>query len=443
VTRRARLARDEGQVLPLLLVGLLVVLLGISALVIDVGQAYVLKRKLQATADATALAAADVLPDVGAAGATADAFGPANKNPVAHFAVTQTVTPYCLRSVAYCYGNPAGTAPANGQANGVVVTEAADLSTTFARVLGLNTIHVTAKATACGLCGATPVDIALVVDRTGSMVDNMADLRNGVKTFLQTLDPRLDWVTLLVLPPLGGRGACDPAWSGSAYPLQYGNSYPTGSDDTYTVVRLSHDYRNADGTLNTGSALVSAVNCLQPAGSTSYRQALEQAQAELVDHGSGRPDVQRVIVFESDGAANTTPSSQFDASLPTATVGGNVVYQPRSGYSDEVMRPCGSAVDYSRGAIQPAGTTVFTVAYAVYHDDNCYQAPHAEQRGRRMVGIDYRQVLEGLSAQSALQQIASPGDAFAQASEGDMSAVFARIANKILGAKLVPDSEGP
>jgi hypothetical protein len=438
--------------MPLLAVGVLTVALGFAALVIDVGRAYLVQRQLQSVADAVALSASDSLPDVSAAATVAGQFGPANKNRVRNVAVTQSVTPWCLSSLSYCYGNTPGRAPTNGKANGVVVTEQASVPTTFAKLFGIGSIPVRAKATACGMCAVQPLDIALVIDRTGSMSDNMNDLRNGVRSFLSALDPELDYVTLLVLPPLSGRSVCSRAPDSSAYPLDYGNSYPLGSDSTYTAVRMSHDYLRADGTLNGSSSLVGAVNCLQAAGSTSYKQALVVAQDELLNHGSGRQNVQRVIVFESDGAANTTPDSAFDRNARTSTVGGSynrtTVYQPYSSRSADVLRPCGSAVDYSRNVIRPSGTLVYTVGYAVSSSDRCYQAPHAyvastNWRGTQTMGeVDYQDVAEGISAPDALAQIADPGNAVTQSTAGDMTASFQKIATKLMNARLVPDSEG-
>ena len=43
------------------------------------------------------------------------------------------------------------------------------MKTFFARVLGFDTFKVSARATACSPCGARPLDVMLVIDRTGSM----------------------------------------------------------------------------------------------------------------------------------------------------------------------------------------------------------------------------------------------------------------------------------
>src|SRR5581483_8960273 len=104
---RPRTMRAEGgQILPLLALGLLAVLLVVAALVVDFGRAYVVKRQLQAVADAAALAGAQAL---------ASSYGTGGKNPVSYAVAEATPAAVCLRDV-YC---------AQGGANGVQVIESA------------------------------------------------------------------------------------------------------------------------------------------------------------------------------------------------------------------------------------------------------------------------------------------------------------------------------
>jgi hypothetical protein len=152
-----------------------------------------------------------------------------------------------------------------------------------------------------------------------------------------------------------------------------------------------------------------------------------------VNHGSGRPNVQRVIVFESDGAANTVPFSYLSSPY----------YTPGPGHTDDVLRPCGSALDYANNVIKRSGTIVYTVAYAVDQDDECYQAPHGQfDSSGRWSYVDYKQIRESTSASATLAGIASPGGAVTQSTQTDMTASFQQIATKLMNAKLVPDSEG-
>ena len=81
----------------------------------------------------------------------------------------------------------------------------------------------------------------------------------------------------------------------------------------YVIVPLSSDYRSQRRTLNASSDLVSTIDCVQANGSTAYANAIDAAQAEL-DAQAGRA-TQKVIVFLSDGAANTGPL-YYPASSP-------------------------------------------------------------------------------------------------------------------------------
>ena len=109
----------------------------------------------------------------------------------------------------------------------------------------------------------------LVLDRTGSMCQDsrgqdqhptcpdMNNAKDGLRTFLGYFDPNMAHVGFAVLPP-----AVDPSRPCDA---------PGGYNSTgYELVPLSSDFRNADGSLNTRSNLVSTINCVQSNGSTAY-----------------------------------------------------------------------------------------------------------------------------------------------------------------------------
>lgn len=460
---RARLGvlrREDGQVLPLT-VGIFVVILIAAGVVLDFGRAYVMKRQLQATADAAALAAAGSLPDANAATAMAASYGVAGSNKVVG-ANPQTVVPWCLKSLTYCFGNSPGAAPTNGQSNGLLIKESASVPTDFLKLIGIDSIKVGAMATACGLCATQPLDIALVVDRTNSMVGDMEQLRQGIQTFLAGLDDNLDYVSLLVLPPIVGGNVCNAAGAG-AYPFDDGDSYPVGTDSrsSYVAVHLSSDYQSKPGVLNPSSQIVQDVtgSCLKAGGSTSFKQALVAAEDELVNHGSGRKNVQRVVVFESDGAANIQPDSYYNSSSGVdwnTNRGAPTIYTPASGHEDDILRPCGSAIDYSRNTIQAQGIFVYTVFYSVNTDvddasqRDCFQSPHrtfvygGKTRPKAGYATDpnYPPIDEGITGQQALHDMAStPGDAFTADQTNALVSQFATIATKLDGQKLVPDTE--
>ncbi len=192
------------------------------------------------------------------------------------------------------------TAPGCSPVNAVSINATASTRTGFARIFGINTMTVGARATACQPCGARPLDIVIVLDRTGSMSEGgspnkLQNARAGIMTFLNFLDAGTARVGLTVLPPantLGNRCAAGQ------------NTWYDSTSSVYTLVPLSNDFK-LNGVINNASNLVQTVNCMVPGGSTHYSLAIQAAQAEL--NANGRANVQDVIVFLTDGAANTGP----------------------------------------------------------------------------------------------------------------------------------------
>jgi Flp pilus assembly protein TadG len=400
--------RDEnGQAIVLLTI-VLVVLMGFSALVADVGYAYYVKRSMQASADAAALAGAQDLPNATQAVTSAKQYTgeAAAKNAADNVpGVSATVTTKCV-SIAPC--NPV---------NAIVVDQSTTVSTKFARVLGINTFSVHVRAIACSPCAARPLDVMLVLDRTGSMCtdsqgtqDNACtDLENaraGLLTFLGYMDPTLDRVGLAVLPPAASLGAKCNSPSKTDY-REYDNS---GSP--YVIVPLSTDYKtNSSGPLNTSSDLVSTINCVKGAGGTAYATALEKAQAELNLHG--RPDIQDVIVFLSDGAANYGPS----------------YYAATSAYRKQ---PCHQGIN-SAAAIKATGTVVYSIGYdlnaTAAGTNTCAESPNV------------RPEVPSITAYSALQAIATNASTFYnKPNAGQLNTIYASIAGDISGTRLLDNN---
>ena len=78
--------------------------------------------------------------------------------------VTQTVSVDCAPQVGFnC---------TSGYPNTVTVDETANVPTYLLRLLGFNTITLNAHAQACSPCGGVPLDVMIVLDRTGSMAAN-------------------------------------------------------------------------------------------------------------------------------------------------------------------------------------------------------------------------------------------------------------------------------
>lgn len=145
---------QSGQVIVLMALTL-AVLLGFAALTIDVGYAYYTKRSLQAQADASALAGAQVLPNTGSATTIARQYnGSTGGNNV------RGNVPNVVTNVTVGCGTSGGACHA---ANSVAVEERAHVSAIFAKVIGFNGFDVGAKAAACSLGSGT----SYLVDNVG------------------------------------------------------------------------------------------------------------------------------------------------------------------------------------------------------------------------------------------------------------------------------------
>jgi Flp pilus assembly protein TadG len=406
---RRRAGEERGQVIVILVV-MLVVLLGMAALVVDIGYAYYVQRTLQGSTDAASLAGAQELPNGSTAVSRAIEYGgnPTGKNYRSNIpGVTTTATTKCI-SVSPC-------APVNA----IVVQESVTLPTRFAKIFGIDTFTVNAKATACNPCASAPLDVMLVLDRTGSMCQDhygnndpaCTDLNNakeGIRTFLQIMHPAFDKVGLAVFPPA------------SSISNRCGTSQSSNYDSTsrpYTVVPLSQDYQNQDGSLKTSSNLVSTVNCLDGGGGTAYANALEAAQAELDAHG--RSNVQDVIVFLSDGAANTGPG-----------------YYSTS--NDYRRRPCNKGVA-SAGTIKTSkGTKIYSIGYDL---DALNGGANVCERDNRN-GSPGGNESPSITAYHALELIATDAGTFYNKPDpGQLNTIFARVASDIVGSALVDDNQ--
>ena len=410
LSRRLRASsREGGQILVLTGVALVLMLCSVG-LVVDVGHAMLVQRQLQAGVDAAALAGVQHLPDKTMAETVAYQYSPTpgSKNAV------NTVDNAVTTATASCLAGVPGCSRRDGGVNGITVSSRSTVPTWFGRIIGINSMKVSAKATACSPCVVKPLDIMVVLDRTGSMCQfgpgqpdpNCTDLNNakaGVETFLSLLDPSLDKVGLALFPPvvqpslisrcpvgtgyrpwdgnsnpnpppssLNGRyygydawwpdvvglGGALPGWAGAGRvwttdprgqtPSRYLVASLEGADGVAADDYLVFNPTPAPGSwdLNTGSAVVQRLRCAGGAGSTHYALPVEEAQHELERNGRGA--VQDVIIFLSDGAANTAPRN-----IPSS----------HWMYPDTWRaRPCGAGVESASWA-KSRGTVVYTIGY--------------------------------------------------------------------------------
>jgi hypothetical protein len=401
---RQRALAEDGQAF-IIIVLFMLVLLGFCALCLDVGHAYLAQRRLQSAADAAALAGAQELPDVASATSFANTYGSSGNNtPSGLDSTTMTVTSRCIASVPGCQPS-----------NALVVKETGVVNTTFAKLLGVPTITVHASATACSPCGEKPLDIMLILDRTGSMCTDsagkpdpnctdMENARNGMTTFLSFMNPALDHVGLAVLPPASSMATkCDKPPNTASY------DDPTAP---YVLVPLSSDY-SVNGAPNKNSALVQTIACVQANGNTAYANAIDAAQAELVK--DGRPGTTKIIVLLSDGAANTGP-----------------LYYPAN--SPYLLTPCHQGITSSQLA-HAAGTSVYSIGYDVGHDI-C-------QKEIKGPPVSRTAESPAITGGQALQGIASdPTQFYNQPNAAELNTIFSAVANDILhgSSRLIDDN---
>ncbi len=189
----------------------------------------------------------------------------------------------------------------SNRCNMLVVQASKEVPLFFTNVLGLPPIYITASRNgACkGFCGNapnTPLDVIIVIDRSGSMSSlDLADAKAGARAVLEIFDPQYQHVGLAVL--------------GAGYGVNPCNDLHPSLGGEWLAVPLSSDYKNPDGSLNTSSELVSTINCL---GNSSQGTDLG---SPLNDDTYGAPDaltellnstrdVKKGIIFMTDGAAN-------------------------------------------------------------------------------------------------------------------------------------------
>jgi Flp pilus assembly protein TadG len=439
--RRLREAADEtGQVIVFALIAM-VVLIAMVGFAVDVGHAYLVQRQLQSGVDAAALAGAQHLPEPAPVTQVATDYGPSpgKKNAVTTVDNAQTtVTMKCISGVPGCSSQ-------FGTYNAVNVKATSDVPTIFARVIGIDKLTVSASATACSPCSAKDLDIMLVLDRTGSMCQrsngaddhpactDLANAKEGIRTFLSFMDPTLDHVGLSVFPPAYSANNRCQTPTNSAERYGYDRWYPswtTGpanqTPGLYAIASLEDDYlvSNGSGGWNLASPSQSPLinfvgnspqtpGCIQAAGTTAYANAIDEAQHELDVHGRG--NVQDVIVFLSDGAANTTP--RWVPSYLDTTEWRN--------------RPCGSGVEAARMAKQ-RGTIIYSIGYDLNGMGTDYE------QCRRPNG----QLEAGMTAWDAIRAIASEADNFYNKPDpGQLNTIFTRIAADLQrpAARLIDD----
>jgi hypothetical protein len=368
-SRRDR-EQEHGQILVLFAL-VLVVILAFGAIVVDLGVLRNNRQILVNTFDSAALAGGTVLPVNGATEAAA-AHDLIVANITANYPGLQedsgyTITYKCLIGVtdagqpriadvpvacnpAKALGHTPVAAdfkgagptrvsscnPTSGDiCNVVVITGSATTPFSLGPVVGVpsgstGTVVSAACGGACGASMLTPVDVVLIIDRTGSMegvdTDNARSAANALVSFY---DPALQWLGLSLLGPSrvqgatptptptshhdgggggggGGGGTCATTLDSSVTQSNMGAAEVEVSADRqrWVPIGLSGVGSLVDSTF---AKVTAGIACYNTGNFTDIADTIAAAQYEL--QNNGRTGVRKGIILMTDGQPNAKASS--------------------------------------------------------------------------------------------------------------------------------------
>lgn len=487
-----RLFREQrGQVLPWAAF-MLISMLGMGALSIDFGRAYLAYSQLKASASAAALAGAQELPNSTASTmASQYSSGSSDLNDYAWMsAVSVTVTPKCFSALTS--QGMSCVAPAN--ANAIQVVESYNVPTYFARLFGITQIPVAAEATAAERGAASiPYNVAIIVDTTYSMNSTDSDSQcsspritcalAGVQTLLQNMAPcassltscgsvttsssdgsgnvpnPVDVVALFAFPNITqatvaddyGCSGTNPAHGGDyQFPTTSDTSYNTGSappgtlinpstdpaySTTYEIVGFSSDYKTQDNTstLSSSSNLVKAVGGKSGCTAMAAPGGLGTYYAGVIYAAQAALDAEKTA--RSDTSQNVIVLiSDGDATSSQSQMGNTASGASSGGSYPSWNDECAQAVTAAQYAASK-GTRVYAVAYGA----------EASGCGNDSPSITPCQTMQGIasSSQYFYSDYTSTGSDSSCVSASqpttNLNQIFTDIANDFTAARLIPN----
>lgn len=382
--------RDERGAVAVITAFLAVVLFASAALSLDIANQVDQRQELHNTIDMGALAGSLLLPDANAAKAQALAFAHGQDpklNPDVNFfcIVGAKGTPPVVDPLGIpgsCNPGPAPYTAANypglkcntvicaipcfaeqgDSCNALQLAGKKDVPFSFAPVIGVNkgstgSVSATACKGGCGTPVLTPIDLAIIADRTSSMsAEALAAVQTGVQGMLKTFDPTNTQVAF-GMNSLSKATSCatTPATSstdGSWFPISSGGS------------ALFKDYLVSGSNppaLNAASPLVKGINCMTRSnGLGTWLAAPIDAAEELlrtdIKHNSA---AKKAIVYMTDGEPNEGYTSARVAS------GRNVVTSTKKAWGNTTAATACSNASTAASDAKAAGVTVVTIAYDV------------------------------------------------------------------------------
>jgi Flp pilus assembly protein TadG len=265
IMKTLSLRKQQGQVFVVVAISL-VMLVGAVGLAVDSGMGYLVRAKLNAAADAAALAGARAAPKGRNRGEQiAAATDAAEKFFAANYPRNYLGSNVDLRDVNVSFDDPTPgriTVDVNARAN---------VPVTFMGILGFRQLDIDASSQTI----RKDLDLAFVVDTSGSVNPVAAEVRAQSAAFLDRFAPTSDRVSLIHFS----------AGAEVDEPIRTGNNRGFNRDRMINIIRSFHF-----------------------SGLTNSAEGMWQARRQLNSIAPGNRSSMRVIVFFSDGSPNTFAS---------------------------------------------------------------------------------------------------------------------------------------
>ncbi len=250
--------KGERGVATILVAMFLILFVSCIGLAVDMGRAYIVKTALSTAVDGAALAAARLLPQ-GQSAASAAAINIFNANFPPGFLGVGAISTY-----------PVFGTTSDGS-DLITITVTTNIPTTFMKVAGINTVNLMAS----GQATRRVVDMAFVIDRSGSLAGDFPAVKTASSAFVGKFDTVFDRVALLSF-----------------------------ADNT----RLHDAFVSPGRGFNLGT-IQSHINTLQLGGATATAEGLYQAWDQLRVIPTNNQSGLRVVVLFTDGTPNSFPAA--------------------------------------------------------------------------------------------------------------------------------------
>ncbi|HEV3423075.1 MAG TPA: vWA domain-containing protein [Paraburkholderia sp.] len=286
-------------------------LIGVVGIAVDSGLGYMVRAKLDAAADAAAIAAGEAVTTGSTQAAqAANAIAAANSLFAANYPAGYLGTTATLNAPSVVFNQGTITIDTSAQAS---------MPVGFMHLFGFNLLNVASASETV----RRDLDLVLIIDTTGSMATDPAvppAVRSAAITFLQQFDPLTDRVSLIHF------------------------AYGTVVDQPFNGNTRGFDM----------AAMTKSINAFNFAGSTNSEEAYWNALNQL-NTVITQPSSLRVIVFFSDGAPNSFASifptkNQNCNSVAGTIISGDTPSTPAALYADNVQSQQLSSPCYNNNA---------------------------------------------------------------------------------------------